>query len=258
MGPIFRLVTEGALLVFAALLPIVNPLGGAPVFLAMTADCSPSAARGDGHARRRQRVRAAAGLGVRSAPTCSTFFGLSMPIVQVGGGLVVCAAGWDLLRASDDARPRAAPPAGGSRHRQPRVLSADAAADRRPRLDLGRDHARREPPGERAHAAGDRAGEPRRRDADRGDDLRVLPLRRPDRCSASGRPAPASWSGCRRSSCCASACRSSGAGSRRCSGRCRCARALIGAARDRPCVARRLRNQTASVGLEMRRRHGYN
>ena len=35
-------ITEPAVfgLVFAALLPIVNPFGGAPVFLAMTADCS--------------------------------------------------------------------------------------------------------------------------------------------------------------------------------------------------------------------------
>ncbi len=31
---------EGLLLVLATLLPIVNPFGGAPVFLAMTADCT--------------------------------------------------------------------------------------------------------------------------------------------------------------------------------------------------------------------------
>ena len=36
-----RQFVEGVLLVFAALLPIVNPFGGAPVFLAMTADCTP-------------------------------------------------------------------------------------------------------------------------------------------------------------------------------------------------------------------------
>ena len=35
-----RHLVEGVLLVIAALLPIVNPFGGAPVFLAMTADCT--------------------------------------------------------------------------------------------------------------------------------------------------------------------------------------------------------------------------
>ncbi len=33
-----RQIVEGVLLVFAALFPIVNPLGGAPIFLAMTSD----------------------------------------------------------------------------------------------------------------------------------------------------------------------------------------------------------------------------
>ena len=42
------------------------------------------------------------------------FFGLSVPIVQVAGGVVVCAAGWELLRAGNviqtvpEARPAAA------------------------------------------------------------------------------------------------------------------------------------------------------
>jgi multiple antibiotic resistance protein len=36
----FRQLFEGVLLLFAALLPIVNPFGGAPVFLAMTSDCT--------------------------------------------------------------------------------------------------------------------------------------------------------------------------------------------------------------------------
>jgi small neutral amino acid transporter SnatA (MarC family) len=36
-----RQIIEGVLLVFAALFPIVNPLGGAPIFLAMTPDYDP-------------------------------------------------------------------------------------------------------------------------------------------------------------------------------------------------------------------------
>jgi len=31
-----------------------------------------------------------------------SFFGISLPVVQVGGGLVVVATGWALLRHSDD------------------------------------------------------------------------------------------------------------------------------------------------------------
>ena len=42
MGQDLRQIVETVLLVVAALLPIVNPLGGAPVFLAMTVDCTPA------------------------------------------------------------------------------------------------------------------------------------------------------------------------------------------------------------------------
>ena len=40
MSADLRYLVEGVLPVLAALLPIVNPFGGAPVFLAMTADCT--------------------------------------------------------------------------------------------------------------------------------------------------------------------------------------------------------------------------
>jgi small neutral amino acid transporter SnatA (MarC family) len=36
-----RQIVEGVLLVFAALFPVVNPLGGAPIFLVMTPDYDP-------------------------------------------------------------------------------------------------------------------------------------------------------------------------------------------------------------------------
>ena len=113
MGTELRLVIEGALLAFAALLPIVNPLGGAPVFLAMTADCTPAV-----RASMAKRVSANAfALLLGSVAIGSyvlAFFGLSIPVVQVGGGIVVCAAGWDLLRANDDAQPVASAPPSAS------------------------------------------------------------------------------------------------------------------------------------------------
>ena len=92
-----RQTIEGVLLVFAALLPIVNPFGGAPVFLAMTADCTPELRKALA-----TRVAANAFLLLFCSVFVGTyvldFFCLSVPIVQVAGGLVVCALGWDLLR----------------------------------------------------------------------------------------------------------------------------------------------------------------
>jgi multiple antibiotic resistance protein len=112
MGADFRLVAEGMLLVFAALLPIVNPLGGAPVFLAMTADCTPGL-----RATMAKRIAVNAFMLLLGSVFIGSyvleFFGLSVPIVQVAGGIVVCAAGWDLLRPHDQVKltPSASPSA---------------------------------------------------------------------------------------------------------------------------------------------------
>jgi multiple antibiotic resistance protein len=89
-----------ALLVFAALFPIVNPVGGAPVFLAMT--------EGLGDAERAQlarRIAVNAFLLVLGSIFVGThvieFFGLSVSVIQVGGGILVCSVAWDLLRSAD-------------------------------------------------------------------------------------------------------------------------------------------------------------
>ena len=84
----------------AALLPIVNPLGMAPIFLAMSADVPQ-------HARRHMAAVVArnAGLLLAAAMLVGSpvlaFFGISVPVVRVAGGLVVLAAGWRLLHAGD-------------------------------------------------------------------------------------------------------------------------------------------------------------
>ena len=92
-----RQIVEGVLLVFAALLPIVNPFGGAPVFLAMTADCTPELRKALA-----TQVAVNAFILLLASVFVGTyvldFFGLSVPVVQVAGGLVVCGLGWDLLR----------------------------------------------------------------------------------------------------------------------------------------------------------------
>jgi len=97
MSADFRQIVEGVLLVFAALFPIVNPLGGAPIFLAMTADNT-----SEERASLAWRVTINAFFLLLASVATGTyvleFFGLSVPVVQVGGGLVVSALGWRLLQ----------------------------------------------------------------------------------------------------------------------------------------------------------------
>jgi multiple antibiotic resistance protein len=89
-------------LAIVALLPIVNPLGGAPIFLAKTEDLS--------EASRANLARSIAinGFILLVASTLVgayvlDFFGLSVPAVRVAGGLVVCAIAWGMLMQPDNA-----------------------------------------------------------------------------------------------------------------------------------------------------------
>lgn len=82
--------------VVAALLPIVNPLGCAPIFLVLTGDCSSD--------RREALARRIALNGfiillvsIFSGTYILSFFGISVPVVQVGGGLLVSAMAWKLV-----------------------------------------------------------------------------------------------------------------------------------------------------------------
>src|SRR3954463_9151810 len=84
---------NAVLFTLAALLPIVNPVGTAPIFLSMTADLP-------GTARRQLAVVVAryAFLLLTAAMLIGTYvlriFGVSLPIVRVAGGLLVTANGW--------------------------------------------------------------------------------------------------------------------------------------------------------------------
>jgi hypothetical protein len=73
------------------------------------------------------------------------FFGLSIPAVQVAGGIVLCAMGWTLLNKPDVpdavARATAVETETGKLRRR---LYADDAAHGRSRLHLRRHHARRQ------------------------------------------------------------------------------------------------------------------
>ncbi|MGA2902851.1 MAG: MarC family protein [Candidatus Korobacteraceae bacterium] len=89
------------LLIFAALLPIVNPLGMAPIFAEMTL-------RYPDAVRRTVAFRVAVnGVALLLASLfigsyVLQFFGISLAAVQVGGGLVVALAGWQILNKKSD------------------------------------------------------------------------------------------------------------------------------------------------------------
>jgi multiple antibiotic resistance protein len=89
-------VFESILVTLAALLPIVNPLGAAPIFLAMSADLP-----GDARRHLARIVARNAFLLLAAAMLVGSyvlqFFGISLPVVRVAGGLVLVASGWRLL-----------------------------------------------------------------------------------------------------------------------------------------------------------------
>ena len=99
-GPFSDLV-KTTLLIVGTLFPIVNPIGNTPIFLSLTRGLS-------GQARKTlARMIALNGLYLILASIfigthILTFFGISLPVVQVGGGLLVISTGWTLLRRPDD------------------------------------------------------------------------------------------------------------------------------------------------------------
>lgn len=97
---VFIAAAKSVLLIVSALFPIVDPIGGSPVFLSLTIDY-------DSKTRRMLSRRVAINsfiLLVASFTIGShvlSFFGISLPVVQVGGGMIVTATGWALLKQND-------------------------------------------------------------------------------------------------------------------------------------------------------------
>jgi multiple antibiotic resistance protein len=89
------------LLVFAGLFPIVNPLGSAPIFLSLTADCTSQ-----------ERNRLAWGVAFNGfwlllgsllfGSGILEFFGITIPVVRLAGGLLVTLMGWKLLNEDNN------------------------------------------------------------------------------------------------------------------------------------------------------------
>ena len=111
-------IVRNILLVYAALLPIVNPLGMAPIFAEMTLGYSDSI-------RRTMAMRVAVNCTVLLVASLFVgsyilqFFGVSLAAVQVGGGLLVAIAGWRILNQQGDLKDHAI----GSQPSDDRILS---------------------------------------------------------------------------------------------------------------------------------------
>lgn len=99
------LIVRNVLLVYAALLPIVNPFGMAPIFASMTLGY-------DIPTRRTVAMRVAGNgffLLIASFFIGSyvlDFFGVSIGAVQMGGGLVVMISGWRILNQQSNVSDR--------------------------------------------------------------------------------------------------------------------------------------------------------
>ena len=87
-------------LAFSALLPLINPLGSALVFLGLVGDAPPGVYRS---LARRIAINNVIFLAIIEllGSAILKFFGISLPIIQVSGGLVITALGWGMLNQKD-------------------------------------------------------------------------------------------------------------------------------------------------------------
>jgi multiple antibiotic resistance protein len=89
------------ILILGALFPIVNPLGNSPIFLLLTRNSS-SADRAVLSSRIAINSFLLLVISFFIGTHILAFFGISLPVVQVGGGLVVISTGWTMLKSDDD------------------------------------------------------------------------------------------------------------------------------------------------------------
>ena len=89
-------------LAYSALLPVINPLGSALMFLAVVGSVPPGQFR---YLARRVAVSMVLFLLVFEGGGAAllNFFGISLPVVQFAGGFVLAAMGWRILDQKESA-----------------------------------------------------------------------------------------------------------------------------------------------------------
>jgi multiple antibiotic resistance protein len=95
-------------LAFSALLPVINPLGSALVFLTVVGNVPSEHFR---YLARKVAVGMVLFLWVFEAGGAALlhFFGISLPVVQLAGGFVLAAMGWRILEQRESANGQSAP-----------------------------------------------------------------------------------------------------------------------------------------------------
>src|SRR5580704_1378217 len=101
MAPGLAEFAKTTLLILGALFPIVNPLGNVPVFLSLTVGYA-SEARAVLARKIATDGFALLAVSILIGTNILAFFGISLPVVQVGGGMVVIATAWRLLNRKGD------------------------------------------------------------------------------------------------------------------------------------------------------------
>src|SRR3954467_2087501 len=101
------------LLVYAGLFPILNPIGSAPIFLGLTAACTEG-----------ERNVLAGRVAINSILLLAgsmfigthllVFFGITLPVVRIAGGLVLIAFAWRLLHNGAELADQGPSQAGGA------------------------------------------------------------------------------------------------------------------------------------------------
>lgn len=96
----FLLVLNSFLIAFSALLPLINPFGTALVFYGLVGEAPSGVYRS---LARRIAINNVIFLAIIQVlgVTILNFFGISLPIVQFAGGIVVAAMGWSVLNERD-------------------------------------------------------------------------------------------------------------------------------------------------------------
>lgn len=94
------LLWKSFLIAFSVLLPLINPLGSALVFLGLVGDAPPVVYRS---LARKIAVNNIVFLTIFEllGAAILSFFGISLPIVQLSGGIVIAAMGWSVLNERD-------------------------------------------------------------------------------------------------------------------------------------------------------------
>lgn len=106
---------------FSALLPVINPIGSAVLFLGLVRYADHATMKGLARKIAINTILFLAVVQITGAYVLR-FFGISLPVVQVAGGLVLATMGWTLLNKQDPESSAATPVAASSESLRDKVF----------------------------------------------------------------------------------------------------------------------------------------